>query len=111
MYAIRSYYEAISVKSTMKALEGVKIKLSNDNLYLTGYDLELGIKAQISVTSSDEVEFIINARLFNDIIRKMPTEEIEIEISDNFTVTITGGATQYTISAISAEEYPSYNFV
>ena len=36
----------------------------------------------------------------------MPTEEIEIEISDNFTVTITGGATQYTISAISAEEYP-----
>ena len=42
---ISNVSKAISVKSTMKALEGVKIKLSNDNLYLTGYDLELGIKA------------------------------------------------------------------
>jgi len=104
--AINNVSKAIAIKSAMKALEGVKIKLSNENLYLTGYDLEIGIKTQILVKSQDEVEFVINARLFNDIIRKMPTEEIEIDISENYTVTITGGATQYTISAISSEEYP-----
>lgn len=104
--AITNVSRAVSVKSTITALEGIKIKLDNNSLYLTGYDLEIGIKTQINVKSENSGEFIVNARLFNDIIKKMPTEEICIDITDNLAITITGGQTEYTIFATSASEYP-----
>jgi len=104
--AINNVSKAVAIKSTIPALEGINIKLSNDTLFLTGYDLELGIKTQISVKSSDSGEFIVNARLFNEIIRKMPSEEIAIDISEALAITISGGSTEYSIFATSAEEYP-----
>ncbi len=104
--AISNVSKAVSVKSTITALEGIKMRLSDQMLYLTGYDLEIGIKTQIPVKSQDSGEFIVNAKLFGDIIRKMPTEEIQILINDNLSITITGGTTEYTIGATSAEEYP-----
>ena len=104
--AINNVSKAVAVKSTIPALEGIKITLSDSMLNLTGYDLEIGIKTKISVRSQDSGEFIVNARLFNEIIKRMPTEEIMIEVAENLAITITGGATQYTISATSATEYP-----
>ncbi len=104
--ALNNVSKAAAVKSTITALEGIKIKLENSALYLTGYDLEIGIKTHIPVKSSDKGEFIINSRLFIEIIRRMPTEEISMEIGDNLSVTISGGATQYTVSALAADEYP-----
>ncbi len=104
--AINNVSKAIAVKSTIKALEGIKVQLKNSRLYLTGYDLEIGINTDFEVESDSSGEFIINARLFNEIIRKMPTDNILIEVEKNYTVSITGGSTQYTIAATSAEEYP-----
>lgn len=104
--AINNVSKAVAVKSTIPSLEGIKIILSDSMLNLTGYDLEIGIKTKISVRSQDSGEFIVNARLFNEIIKRMPTEEIMIEVAENLAITITGGATQYTISATEATEYP-----
>ena len=55
----------------------------------------------------DSGEFILNAKLFSEMIRKMPSEEILIEVSENFQVTISGGVTTFNIPATSAEEYPA----
>ena len=57
-----------------KSLEGIKFKLENSVLELTGYDLEIGIKTVIPVKSDDSGEFILNARLFAEMIRKMPSK-------------------------------------
>ncbi len=105
--AISNVSKAVAVKSTITALEGIKVTLTNSRLVLTGYDLEIGIKTEFEVESSDSGEFIVNSRLFNDIVRKMPDENIEIEIADNLAVTIKSGMTEYTISAMTAQEYPS----
>ena len=104
--AINNVSKAVAVKSTIPALEGIKIKLDNNTLNLTGYDLEIGIKTDITVKSNDTGEFIVNARLFNEIIKRMPTEEIDIDIDKNLIITITGGQTQYTIASTTAEDYP-----
>lgn len=104
--AISNVSKAVAIKSAIPALEGIKMKLSNSILYLTGYDLELGIKTEIPAVSSDSGEFVVNSRLINDIVRKMPEDEVSIEISENLVVTIKSGVTEYTISAASAEEYP-----
>ena len=104
--AITNVSKAVADKSTITALEGIKLKLKNSVLNLTGYDLEIGIITEISVKSDDEGEIIINSRLFSDIIKRMPTDEILIEVASNLSVTISGGMTEYSITAISAEEYP-----
>ncbi len=104
--ALINVSKAVADKSTIPALEGIKLTLEDSTLWLTGYDLEIGIKTFIPVVSSDSGEMIINSRLFSEIVKKMPTDEIEIDIAENLAVTIIGGVTEYTISAVSASEYP-----
>jgi DNA polymerase-3 subunit beta len=98
--------KAASQKSPIAALEGIKIKLENRQLELTGYDMEIGMTAKFDVDSNDSGEFIINAKLFHDISRKMPEESISFDIDSSLNVTITSGSAEYKIKAYDTEEYP-----
>ena len=87
--AITNVSKAVPAKSNIAALEGIRLTLSENSLELTGYDMELGIKTTIDVNSEDSVEFVINSRLFTEIIRRMSSDEIFIEIDQMLNVTIT----------------------
>ncbi len=104
--AINNVTRAISPKSTLPALEGLKLRLDENELELTGYDLEIGIITTINVKSNDVGEVLFEAKLFSDIVRKMSSEEIMVDIDSALNVTITGGVTEYKISAMPADEYP-----
>ena len=105
--ALSNVSRAVPQKSPLTALEGVKLYLNRNSLELTGYDLELGIQTKIDVVSDDIGECILNSKLFGEIIRKMPSETIEIEIDEKLTTTIQGFNTEYKILAMPADEYPS----
>lgn len=105
--ALINVSKAVADKSSIAALEGIKMSLSDSTLSLTGYDLEIGIITSIPVISQDSGEWIVNSKLFSDIIKKMPSQEVEIYISENMAMTVRGGVTEYTISAVGAEQYPS----
>ncbi len=105
--ALSNVSRAVPQKSPLTALEGVKLYLNRNTLELTGYDLELGIQTKIDVVSEDIGECILNSKLFGEIIRKMPSEKIEIEIDEKLTTTIRGFNTEYKILAMPADEYPS----
>ena len=104
--AVVKVSKAVSDRSALPSLQGIKFKLQNNILELTGYDLEIGIKTSISALSADNGEFILDAKLFAEMIRKMPEDDVYIEISDNLQVTISSGVTTYNLSAISSEDYP-----
>lgn len=104
--AVVKVSKAVSDRSALPSLQGIKFKLENNILELTGYDLEIGIKTSISALSADNGEFILDAKLFAEMIRKMPEDDIYIEISDNLQVTISSGVTTYNLSAVSSEDYP-----
>lgn len=104
--AIVNVSKAISERSSMPSLEGMKFKLEGSLLELTGYDLEIGIRTSVAVRSDDSGEFIINAKLFAEMIKKMPAEEILLEINNNYQVTISSGAVVYNMAAQAADEYP-----
>lgn len=105
--AISNVSKAVSPKSTISALEGIKLRLENSVLELTGYDLEIGITTFVECTSDNDIEIILNSRLFSEITRRMPSEYITYEVDDNLNLKISGGNAEYQISAISAEEYPA----
>lgn len=104
--AINNVSRAVAVKSTISALEGIKVTLNLDTLILTGYDLEIGIKTELDVISEDRGEFIIGSKFFSDIVRRMPAEEVTIEVDENLGAKIYGGVTEYNIVVLTAEEYP-----
>lgn len=105
--ALNNVSRAVPSKHPIAALEGIKLSLNGNTLTLTGYGLEMGIQTNISVESDDSAEYILNSKLFCEIIRKMPAGKITIEINSKMQISITSENAKYKITALSAETYPS----
>ncbi len=104
--AINNVSKAVSVKSTISALEGIRLRLARTMLELTGYDLEMGIRTTIEAESEDSGACVVNARLFSEITRKMEDEVLQFEIDEMLNIRISGSVTEYFITAMAADEYP-----
>lgn len=105
--ALANVSRAVPPRAAIPALEGIKICLINGELEITGYDLEIGIQTKLHTDSEDFGEYVFNSRLFADIIRKMPSDTVTVEVRSDLTTTISGGSAEYNIMAIAADEYPS----
>lgn len=104
--AVANVSRAVSSRNTLAALEGILLKAKNETLELTGYDLELAISTTIPARIVADGEIILSARLFLDMIRKMPSEQVSISADEKMLTQIKGGMTEYTILGIPASEYP-----
>ena len=62
---------AVAPKSTIPALEGVLLEAEQE-LNLTGYNLKTGIRGTISADIAEPGSIVLSARLFGDIIRRLP---------------------------------------
>ncbi len=104
---------AVPAKATIPVLTGIKLSVTNEGVTLIGSDAEISIESFISIQDEqyqlniEEVgELVITARLFNDIIRKLPTEDITLESNDQFLLTITSGQAVFNLNGIDANTYP-----
>ncbi len=104
--AITNVQRAVSVKSSIPALEGILIRAYDGKITLSGYDLEIGIVTNIEATVKEQGEIVVSARLFGDIIKKLPEEIVCIETDDRMITYITSGQADYQIVGISSVEYP-----
>ena len=73
---------------------------------LTGYNLETGITVSVDADVQENGACIMPARLFFDIVRKLPDDTVSIQVDENFKVSIKGGISSFTITALSADDYP-----
>ena len=105
--AITHVAKGVSQKSTIPALERLKLRLDHDNLELTGYDLEFGIQRSIEVESDCSGEFVILPRLLSEAVRRFSGDVVTMEVDDNYVVKLFCDATEFQISAMSSEEYPA----
>ena len=91
--AVSNVSRAVSQKSTIPALEGIKVKISDGNVELTGYNLEMGIRTTISAETEGNGEFVVNARLFSEFTRRMSGECINFDIDDSLVINMSCSAT------------------
>ena len=105
--AIAHVAKAVSVKSTIPALEGICIQMMQGSIVLTGYDLEIGIRTSIPAECFDEFSFVVNTRLFGDMTRRMAGSRITFEIDENLNAKLSSNDTTCRIQAMSAEEFPA----
>lgn len=105
-FAVGNVSRAVSAKATIPALEGVLIKAYGSKLEISGYDLEIGIVTEVEASIIEEGEIVVSARLFNEIIRKLPEEIVNIETDDRMITYISSGSADYQIVGINSTEYP-----
>ena len=102
--AISTTSRAVSSKSSIPALMGILLEAEND-LRLTGYNLETGIRTSVPAQITSTGSLVLEARLFGDIIRKLPDDMVTIS-TDNLTVHIECGMSSFNIQGIDPEEFP-----
>ena len=95
----------VSPKSTIPCLEGILLR-AGVGVQLTGFNLETGITVKVEADVKEAGICVMPARLFFDIVRKLPDEEVTVEVDDKLQVSIRGGVSSFRITAMDAEDYP-----
>lgn len=98
--------KAVPAKSTMPILECFIIEVKTDYIKLIANDMELGIETIISGNILEPGVIAINAKVFSEIIRKLPDNDVTIETDSNFSVTIICEKSKFTISGKNSDEFP-----
>ncbi len=95
----------VAQKSSLSVIEGILCK-AGMGLSLTGYNMETAITYDIEAEVSDPGECILPAKLFGDIVRRLPEGPVTVVVDESYKVSIRAGYASFTISAESAEDYP-----
>ena len=95
----------VAQKSSLSVIEGILCKAGH-GISLTGYNMETAITYDIEADVADPGQCILPAKLFGDIIRRLPEGPVTVVVSDDYKVSIRAGYASFTISAESADDYP-----
>ena len=96
----------VSGKSTIPALEGIYIEAKDGKVILTGYDLEVGSKIEISAEVASEGRTVLAAKNLCDILRMVPSDTVSLECDERNICKIKSGEAEYSLIGTSADDYP-----
>ena len=103
--AINTVSRAVSVRTTIPILKGILLKVKDGRLTMSASDLDLSIETSIDVQASSEGSTVISARLFSEIIRKLPNSLVTIEQTEGkLSINCLGSA--FSIVTLPSEEFP-----
>lgn len=105
--ALNIVSKAISNRTTIPILKGFLMEASSGGtLKLTASDMDLSIEKSIPITVEEEGSIVVSAKLFMDIVRKLPNGEIEFE-TRNSQVAIKCLTSEFNIVGQGSDEFPS----
>ncbi len=99
--------KAVSSRTSLPVLECILLKTEAGKLILIGNDMELGIRTSICATIREEGAIAVNAKMFSEIIRRLPVDEVEIEEVADRDIRIRSGKAEFSLRGQSAAEFPS----
>ena len=106
--ALTKVSRAVSIKSPLPVLTGIKFDLKEDELILTGSDSDITIQTSIQ----DNIEIIkpgsvvLSSRYILEIIKKIDSEEVHIFIVDGTLTRIEGANSRFDLNGTSYIDYP-----
>ena len=92
----------MATNSPIPALEGILFRADETSIFLCGYDLNLGITTEIPAVVREEGAVIFSGKLFGDIIRSLPDNEVTITVDEKFIASIRSGESEFHIVGIAA---------
>ena len=104
--AIGIVSKAVSTRTTMTILQDILLDAEGGELTLVGNDLDLGIQTRIEAVVRGEGTVCVNAKLFSEMIRRLPDEDVKLSTDDRSQMTIECGHSKFTISTMPGEDFP-----
>lgn len=113
MQELQKVQRAISSKTTIPILTGVKLSLTHNGLTLTGSNADISIETFLSVenekaqmTIEETGAIVLQARFFSEIIKRLPEDFVTMNVIENNQVEITSGKASFTVNGLDADNYP-----
>lgn len=101
---------AISSKTTIPILTGIKLELSTEGLILTGSNSDISIKSTVikdtELQIQSEGNIVLPARFFSEIVKKLPESIFTFEVKENLQTVIKSGSSEFLINGLDADNYP-----
>ena len=112
--AIQHVSKAVAARTTIPILSGIKIDADDRGVTLTASDTDISIQSFIPKETTDKTvatihrggSVVLPAKFFVEIIRKLPSEEVHMEVGDRFQTSITSGAIDIQLVGLDPEEFP-----
>jgi DNA polymerase III subunit beta len=94
-------------KTTLPILSHVLMEADKDSLYLTGTDLETGIREGLPANVRQDGRASVSAKKLYEIVRELPDEAIHIEKKENHWITLKCGKSTFNLAGLDPDEFPS----
>lgn len=108
LHYINIVNKAVTAKSTMQILECILLSVDEKGFTMTANNLEIGIQtAPIDAQILETGEVAIEARIFQDIVRRLNGENVTLESDARHSITITDGSSCFTIMGQNGEDFPT----
>ncbi|PMC35548.1 DNA polymerase III subunit beta [Bacillus sp. UMB0899] len=111
---VQDVMKAVSSRTTIPILTGIKIVAHTEGVTLTGSDSDISIESFIPA-EEDGKEFVeivqagsvvLQAKFFSEIVKKLPMDIVEIEVGNHHSTIIRSGKAEFSLNGLDAEEYP-----
>lgn len=112
--AIQQVAKAASTRPTIPILGGIKIEVTHQGVTLTASDTDISIQSFIPVEKDQFViahvdkpgNVVLPAKFFVEIVKKLPSEQVVIEVGAHYQTTIRSGSTEIQMVGLDPEEFP-----
>lgn len=112
--SVQDVMKAVTSRTTIPILTGIKIVASEDGVSFTGSDSDISIESFIPKEEGDKelVEImqpgsiVLQAKFFSEIVKKLPTDTVEIRVENHLQTVIRSGNSEFNLNGLDADEYP-----
>ena len=105
MNGINIALRAVPSKSIMPILESFLIT-AKDEIAITSNDNDMGIRTEIEGVVNERGQIAVEARLFSEVIRKLPENEVTLESSQNYKLKISCEGLEFHLNGNNPDEFP-----
>ena len=105
LHGVNIVSKAVPTRTTMAILECILIDASADEIKLTANDMELGIETKIEGEIAERGVIALDAKIFSEIVRKLPDSDVVIETDASFKTTITCEKAKFNIVGKSGDDF------
>ena len=105
LHGVNIVSKAVPTRTTMAILECILIDASSDEIKLIANDMELGIETMIDGEIVENGIIALDAKIFSEIVRKLPDNEVVIETDASFKTVITCEKAKFNIIGKSGEDF------
>ena len=111
LHGVNIVSKAVPTRTTMAILECILIDASTNDIKLTANDMELGIETKIEGEIIERGIIALDAKIFSEIVRKLPDSDVVIETDETFKTTITCEKSKFNIVGKSGDDFSYIPFI